>query len=294
MQSNPKVSVCVTTYNQERYIGECLESIVTQRCNFNFEVIVGEDCSTDNTRAIVQAYSIKYPEIVKPIFHERNVGGEANYLMVHAKAMGEYICIIDGDDLALPGKLQAQSDFLDNTPNCNICFHRVKGLFPDGVLKDDSVEYENVRDGFEKKDLLLFMSVATHSSKMYRKELREFELPNFTVSDFYMNVEQVKDKKACFVDDKCYGIYRMSVGQSTTSRLAVKTMIVNTLERFLVKYPQYKGDINSLYLSLVISDLKNLRDFRLYMHYWIKSFCFNSIVITLKTWKVRRMFRIAK
>ena len=69
-----KVSVCVVTYNQEKYIAECLDSLVSQETDFKFEIIVGEDCSTDGTRAIVQQYVDKYPDIVKPIFHDQNVG----------------------------------------------------------------------------------------------------------------------------------------------------------------------------------------------------------------------------
>ena len=59
-----QVSVCVVTYNQENYIAECLESLVTQQTSFKFEIIVGEDCSTDGTRAIVQQYVEQYPDLI--------------------------------------------------------------------------------------------------------------------------------------------------------------------------------------------------------------------------------------
>ena len=68
-----QVSVCVVTYNQENYIAECLESLVTQQTSFKFEIIVGEDCSTDTTRAIVQNYVEKYPEIIVPLFYENKM-----------------------------------------------------------------------------------------------------------------------------------------------------------------------------------------------------------------------------
>lgn len=291
IKKNPKVSVCVTTYNQERYIKKCLESIVAQKCNFDFEVIVGEDSSTDNTRTIVKEYADKYPDIVKPIYHEKNVGGEKNYFIVHAQAKGDYICVIDGDDFALPDKLQMQADFMDKTLDCNICFHRVKILFPDGTIKDDLIDYEKIKDGFERKDLLQYMAVATHSSKMYRNQLKEFEMPSFTVSDFYMNVEQIQDKKAYFINDEFYGVYRVGVGQSTKAKSCIKNMIIATLDRFLIKYPQYKKNINSIYLIFFLADLKNKRDFLPYMKGWLKSFCFSSIYLSIKTWKIRRMFK---
>lgn len=287
----PKVSVCVVTYNHEKYIEECLESLVTQKCNFDFEVIVGDDCSTDNTRAIVQEYANKYPNIVKPIFHEKNMGGSANYFSINNIARGRYIAHMDGDDYALPGKLQAQADFMDKTPDCNICFHRIKALFPDGTIKDDLIDYEKIKDGFERKDLLMYMAVASNSSKMYRKEVKHFEIPDFDVLDFYANVEQIQDKKAYFVSDMTYGVYRIGVGISTNAKPAIKTAIYENLNLFSKRYKSEKKYINSMFLVLFLADFKNKRDYKLYMNGWLKSFCFSSIFLTIKTWKIRRMFR---
>ena len=73
-EKKPKVSVCVVTYNQEKYIRQCLQSIVDQETDFDFEVIVSDDCSMDGTCAIVQEFVEKYPGMVKPIFHDRNMG----------------------------------------------------------------------------------------------------------------------------------------------------------------------------------------------------------------------------
>lgn len=70
----PKLSVCVITYNQKEYIRQCLQSIVDQETDFDFEVIVGDDCSTDGTRAIVQEFARRYPKVVKPIFSEEYWG----------------------------------------------------------------------------------------------------------------------------------------------------------------------------------------------------------------------------
>ncbi|MDE1211677.1 glycosyltransferase family 2 protein [Vibrio aestuarianus] len=172
MANNPKVSVCVMTYNQEDFIAECLDSILSQECDFDFEVIVGEDCSTDNTRSVVQEYTNKYPDVIRLLLHDENIGGEENYLLVHAAANGKYVCDMDGDDLALPGKLQAQADFMDKTPDCNIAFHRVELLYPDGSTKDDAINYQRIEKGFYKKDILEYMAVAMHSSKMYRNSLK--------------------------------------------------------------------------------------------------------------------------
>ncbi|MFK2823432.1 glycosyltransferase family 2 protein [Arcobacter sp. YIC-80] len=292
MIENPKVSVCVVTYNHEKYIRECLESIVTQKCDFDFEVIVGEDCSTDNTRAIVQEYADKYPDIVKPLFHEKNVGASDNYIYVHEQAKGKYICHIDGDDYALPGKLQAQADFMDKTPDCNICFHRVSGLYNDGTIKDDLVDYEKIKDGFTRSDILMYMAVGANSSKMYRQQVINFEIPEFDVLDFYANIEQIENKKAYFVNDRIYGVYRIGTGISTSSKIIIKDLIIKTLYRALEKYPNEKPYINSEFLVLFMLDLKNKRDFKDYLYGYLKTFTLQGIFLTINTWKIRRMFRL--
>lgn len=291
MLNYPKVSVCIPTYNHEKYIRNCLDSILDQECNFNYEIIIGDDCSKDNNRLIINEYADKYPDIIKPIFHEKNIGGEKNYLAVHNKAIGKYICHLDGDDYMLPGKLQAQVDFMDENIDCNISFHRVKLQFVDGAIKDDLIDYERIKNGFTRKDLLLYMAVATHSSKMYRSELKNFYRPNFIVSDFYMNVEQIENKKAYFISDKCYGVYRVGIGQSSNSRQNIMNMIYSTLRFFIKKYPEDKKHINSIFLILFLTELKNRRNSIKYFYGWISSFCFESIYITIKTWNFRKMFR---
>lgn len=83
--ANPKVSVCVVTYNQEKYIRQCLQSIVDQETNFLFEIIVADDCSTDGTAAIIRDFYHKYPSIIKSFFHYRNIGPAKNIFFTYKK-----------------------------------------------------------------------------------------------------------------------------------------------------------------------------------------------------------------
>jgi len=294
MKNTITVSVCVVTYNHEKYIRECLESIVTQKCNFNFEVIIGDDCSTDKSRSIIKEYETKYPNMIKTLFHKENIGGTKNYLAVHSQAQGKYICHIDGDDYALPGKLQAQVDFMNKTPNCNICFHRVKGLYPNGDLKNDLVEYEKIKNGFKRQEILMFMAVAIHSSKMYRKDVRDIYIPAFDRLDWYMNIEQIGDKKAYYINNNIYGVYRIGVGVSTHGRERIKSLIIKTLNYAKIHYPQDKAYMSSIALILFLSNLKNRRPFVAYFFEWIKLFSIKGIYLTIRTWKIRKMFRIGK
>jgi len=123
----PTVSVLIVTYNHENYIRQCLEGIVMQKTTFPIEVIVGEDCSTDNTRSIVQEFEQRYPQVIKPVYHEKNVGGRRNaYEYCYPLLKGRYIAFCEGDDYWTdPYKLQKQVDFLEQHPKTAICFHRV-------------------------------------------------------------------------------------------------------------------------------------------------------------------------
>ena len=153
----PKVSVCVITYNHENYIRKCLQSIVDQITEFDFEVIIGEDCSTDGTKAIVEEFTNKYPHIIIPIFQKKNIdSGVKNLLDVYAKATGLYIAHIDGDDYMLPGKLQAQAALLDDNMHCVAVWHRVDyfddlGGFCDGATAEVEV-FKNRQIHFETRN----------------------------------------------------------------------------------------------------------------------------------------------
>ncbi len=151
----PLVSVGIITYNHEKYIRQCLEGVMMQKTNFPFEVIIGEDCSTDNTRSIIQEFEAKYPGIIKPIYHEKNVGGARNaYEFCYAHVKGKYIAMCEGDDYWTdPYKLQKQVDFLEQNPDCVMCFHHVNRVNQyDEILERqkpaDKVTYHNWKDLF--------------------------------------------------------------------------------------------------------------------------------------------------
>lgn len=294
MMKNPKVSVCVVTYNHEKYIKECLESIVTQECNFDFEVIVGDDCSIDNTRVIIQEYADKYPNIVKPIFHEKNIGGTVNFFTINNLANGDYIAHIDGDDYALPGKLQAQADFMDKTPECNICFHRVKVLYPNNVVKDSIIDYNFLKIGYTRSDLMMIGSVGVNSSRMYRKETL-IELNKFnkidTMMDFTANIIQVINKKIMYIDDNFYGVYRANVGVMSNPKIF--DIRLHNIEFLNKIYPTEQEYLNVMVLIFLLSDVKNLRksSFNHFL-FWLKTFHYRSIFHFIKFYPKLKYYRL--
>jgi len=122
-QEKPRVSVCVITYNQESYIGQCLQSIVDQMTDFHFEVIVSDDCSTDLTGQICSDYEHKYPDKIRLFLNERNKGMVRNFIDTLNLCNGQYIAICEGDDYWNdPGKLKKQCEFLDANPEFGLVF----------------------------------------------------------------------------------------------------------------------------------------------------------------------------
>src|SRR5690606_20223531 len=109
MRRDVKVSVCVVAYNHEKYIRECLQSLIDQSVDFEYEIIVGDDASSDGTREIIEELSGKYPNLIIPIIHRKNIGPVGNYFSVHRLARGEYVCHMDGDDVSMSEKLQEQA-----------------------------------------------------------------------------------------------------------------------------------------------------------------------------------------
>lgn len=121
-----KVSVAIFAYNHETFIAQAIESVLMQQTDFEYEVIIGEDCSTDDTRAIVRAYGERYLERIRLLLPESNQGGKANLVATLNACRGEYIALLDGDDYWTdPLKLQKQVDFLDRNPDFVLSCHDV-------------------------------------------------------------------------------------------------------------------------------------------------------------------------
>lgn len=142
------VSVCVVTYNHERYLAKCLDGILGQVTNFKVEIVVGEDASTDATKSILKSYEQKYPNSIRAIYHSKNVGISANFFdHVFTKMTGKYIAWCDGDDhWTDPYKLQKQVDFLEAHPDCAITFHDVISINQNDAI----IKIDHPKDGIQK------------------------------------------------------------------------------------------------------------------------------------------------
>lgn len=134
--SEPLVTVRTSTYQHGPFIRECIESVLAQKTNFPFEFIIGEDFSTDGTREIVFEYAKKYPDIIRVITADYNVGSKANGRRCLRAFRGKYIATCEGDDYWTdPNKLQQQVDILEAHPEYSLCFHNAEVIYDDRNIR---------------------------------------------------------------------------------------------------------------------------------------------------------------
>src|SRR5262245_56053444 len=130
-----KVSVFLATYNHERFIEQAIRSVLMQRVNFDYEILVREDASTDGTARIVEQLQAEHPDRVRALLRTKNIGMHRNFIEVYHACTGEYIAYLDGDDYwTSADKLQKQVDYLEEHRDCSICFHNAR------ILSDDPGE----------------------------------------------------------------------------------------------------------------------------------------------------------
>lgn len=130
-----KVSVVILTYNQKAFIGKAIESALAQETDFDFEILVGDDCSTDGAQEVISSYQKNYPNKVKAVLHSKNLGqnGLFNTIETLKLAQGKYIAPMDGDDYwTNTKKLQKQVDFMESHPDFSACFHNALVTYEDG------------------------------------------------------------------------------------------------------------------------------------------------------------------
>jgi glycosyltransferase involved in cell wall biosynthesis len=206
----PLVSVAMTTYNHKEYIAEALESALFQKTDFNFEIIIGEDNSSDGTREIVQTFFKNHPERIIPIFQTYNIGGNANFESVLNRCRGKYITILEGDDYwTSPLKLQKQFDFLENNPDYSTCFHNAKTI--QGTNKKKSWNYceFNEDQSFSLTDILKRNFIPTASS-MFRNYINEDFLSRLRIvkaDDWFIHVFNAEKGKIFYINE-CMSVYR--------------------------------------------------------------------------------------
>lgn len=209
-----KVSVCMITYNHEKYISQAIESVLMQKTNFYFELIVGDDFSLDNTQNIINKIHLQYPDKIVPILRKKNIGMMPNFIDVLQNAKGKYIAILEGDDYWTdPHKLQKQVDFLEANPDYVISYtdysQTVEGS---GVFTERKNLYHKETLGIN--DLLEHNYISTLTCVFRNNLFKEFpkEFYDLKVGDWPLHMLNAKHGKIKYHKGWVSGVYRIHGG----------------------------------------------------------------------------------
>ena len=213
MQS-PKVSVSLTTYNHAEYIAQAIDSVLMQETDFAYELIIGEDDSSDGTRDIVLSYQDKYPERITALLNEREKviyidgkpTGRWNLINNLKHCKGEYLALLEGDDYWNDSrKLQKQVDLLEKNLDYSMCFHKVRFDYEDKAR--DPIEYKPYqgKPSYSLHELIQKNFIAT-LSVLYRNYDFLSDLPQWyyaaPVGDYPLHLLIAEQGQIGYIDDQ--------------------------------------------------------------------------------------------
>src|ERR1039458_4984743 len=234
-----KLSVMMITYNHERFIAQAIESVLAQRVNFDYEIVIGEDCSTDGTRAIIMDLHRRYPGRIVPLLRDRNLGAMKNFKEALAVCRGKYVAMLEGDDYwTHEDKLQTQINFLDEHPDHAICCHRAQ--FVDEKGGDQSRIYPILPSGTYTIEDLFHENWVVTCSVMYRWG-SVGSLPNWFLTlkmgDWPLHILVARAGKIHLMDE-VMSVYRIHHGGIWSSlsyldRLRATTEMLTVLDKHL-------------------------------------------------------------
>jgi glycosyltransferase involved in cell wall biosynthesis len=233
---NPEVlvNICITAYNIEKYLSECLDSILKQKVNFKYNIIIGEDRSTDSTMSICKKYEKEYSNVI--IYqNEKNLGNMMNMIATLSKCKSKYIALMDGDDLWISeNKLQSQIDFLENNSQYSLCFHDAKICNEDLSFKylySDRFKGRNYEIPYSLHQLVKWRILGATSSIVFRNQYLEypFWVKNLYGPDAFIFFYCYSFGKIKYFNE-VMSIYRVHSGSTDRSYSKIKLAERNVME----------------------------------------------------------------
>lgn len=240
-----KVSVCMITYNHEKFITQAVESVMMQKTDFDYELVIGEDCSIDRTREIVIELQEKYADKIRLLLPQENLGMHRNFAQTLEACTGEYVAFLEGDDYwTSPCKLQKQVEILDRNSEFVICFHNAKGFFEDKDHLPFNLVHENRDRVYSVEDLLvgpfvitcctMVRRAATNGSPEWVHSLGMAEWPFFILT--MLNRPQ---SRAIYLNEfmSAYRVHGGGIWSSLSDLQAIQELL-RAHEAFLIHLPR--------------------------------------------------------
>ena len=261
--NNPLVSVCLITYNQENYIQKAIKSIFDQEVGFPIEVIISNDCSSDNTHQKIEEILKDATNgfVVRYYNHEDNLGMMRNFSFAINECKGKYIAYFEGDDYwDYPKKLQTQVDFLEQNPDFAICCHNVRFLENEKFINEIYLDKINIKDKFTLEDLAKHNIVPTLTA-VFRNT--SDKLPSWIlespIGDLPMFMMVAKHGKIKYINEK-WAVYRKNIG--VWSKMG-NMRNLNMIKQYNLLIEEFKQDLKVKKTALRKAD--NVWPFRVFL-----------------------------
>lgn len=257
-----KVSVLMLTYNHEGYIAEALDSALMQEAPFPYEIVVGEDCSTDGTRDIVRAYQQRFPERIRLLLPEKNLGMMRNLMATYKACEGAYIAILEGDDYwTSTDKLRRQVEFLDFHPDFAMVFHNAviaSELNPDD---DGRLLCHAKQKPVSLLEDLLYENFIPALTVMFRNRLFGAFPPGFGAlgyGDWSLHILNAQHGKIGYLPD-VMATYRVHAGGVASRARYDFDSHLGNIEKMIDIYRFFDKHLQYTYHSLISSRIKYCR-----------------------------------
>lgn len=235
------LSVCIRTYNQEHFIKQALESVLMQRTSFPFEIIISDDCSTDETRSILIDYESRFPDRIRLFLNNSNGGGPRNLRRVIEESDAKYITCLDGDDYYIDRyKLQKQVEFLEDNENYVACFHNVMNVYENSSKRSLflPLDFPDVATAYDVISKPWFLPI---HSVMMRREFISF--PNWyeTVmnDDYVVNLSIAMYGPYYYMPDimAAYRHHGLNISNNYSDQILIDSQLRTILAGFKKIYP---------------------------------------------------------
>ncbi len=242
MINKPLVSIALRSYNQKDFLKEALYSILNQNYE-NYEIIIADDASTDGSAELIKNFAKKYPDKIIPLFNKRNLGHTKNLNKALAACSGKYIAVFDGDDIMHPEKLALQTEFMEQNPDCTVCYHNTE-FFDNatGVILYLKNNQENSYSG-DMITMIKYGMFCTNISCMIRKDM----IPEYgaderikIASDWIFYVEcLINGGKIMYLDKVLAKVRRHP--ENITQKKFLRNLTDQYISSFIIlrKYPKY-------------------------------------------------------
>ncbi len=290
MPVQPLISVCITTYNHEKFLAQALDSVLMQQGDFTLEVLVGEDGSTDNTAAIVRDYAARYPDAIRAFYHDPDdklfingrQTGRKNFLNNLQQARGDFIALLDGDDYWIdPKKLQKQLRLLQENPRLSACCHPAiyvdaKGDEQSGYMGHHDIK-NNYKD-FALHDVLRKNPVPTLSVLFRNPRMQSFpalylktdmaDWPTHIFTALRGDIRYVDEKMAAYRVHAggIWAGFRDNIEKTLLSELGVWRILQD--EPALVMQRDYLAKLIQAQYSKLVKTALRAHDYRKAWRYW--------------------------